>query len=150
MSKSNKKNRALLKAKIARLTRDGYDLSLNKEELEKRPFGLITYIDKDDKYEKGGFLKEIKEDSFVWHNYDPEVPDQEIKFEDVKQIYTRSPLRLLNRSTKKTNYPVKLGGVTIFYAKDNFDLLRFKNTDRYQQIKKWYFEQKKKNNHNIH
>lgn len=39
---------------------------------------------------------------------------------------------------KKTNFPVKLGGVTIFYAQNNYDVKRFMCTDRYVNLLNWY------------
>lgn len=135
----SKPNKGLLRARKKRLISNGYVLSRNRNELIEQMKGFICYFDNDDKYESGGFLREIKENSFTWSNkYDDDVV-KEVPFDKVKEIYTKMPLYLLNRSlTKKTNFVATISGIPIYYAQDNFDLARFKNTDRYIELKKWY------------
>uniref|UniRef100_A0A6G6AA77 Uncharacterized protein n=1 Tax=Borely moumouvirus TaxID=2712067 RepID=A0A6G6AA77_9VIRU len=45
---------------------------------------------------------------------------------------------LVKAKQSKTNFPIKIGKVIVYYASDNFDVKRFKNTKKYTTMCKWY------------
>jgi|WetSurMetagenome_2_1015567.scaffolds.fasta_scaffold1316527_1 hypothetical protein len=128
-------NKAFHEARQKNLLKNGYKKINTKDELLEEEKGLITFIDKNNNFHKGGFITKISKDNLTWSNLKTQ---NKIPFEDIKIMYVRSPLRLLNRTKKVTQYHAKIGGVIIYYAQDNFDLLRFKETNRYKKLLEWY------------
>ncbi len=131
----NHKNVAFAKARRLNLLKNGYKELKTIDELKEEPKGLITYIDVEGNYYKGGFLKRITDDNIIITDMNK---THKVPIENLKRFYVRSPLRLLNRKPLKTNFRVKIGGVTIYYARDNLDKTRFKQTLRYKKLKDWY------------
>lgn len=41
-------------------------------------------------------------------------------------------------TAKSTKFPVRIGDTVVYYAKDNFDRMRFKNTNKYSKYLAWY------------
>lgn len=139
MSKKNI-NKAIVKAKIQTLLDNGYEKIHTKEELLEYPKGsLVNYITKTGLFKKGGFIKSIEDEYVDLDNINLMDKDSiSVQFKKIRTMYVGNPLKLMNRTKTETNFPVKIGNEIIYYAKDNFDKRRFKNTDRYKLMKKWY------------
>lgn len=130
-------NKASLQAKIETLIKNNRVKIKTRKQLKKYPLGsLISYIKIDGTYRKGGFLENIDKEYFTFQEGDE--PFTEL-FENIKEMYVGSPVRKLNRkSSKKSNFPIKIGEDIIYYAKDNFDKSRFMNTSRYKKLEEWH------------
>lgn len=146
MSKSNKKPKDLIGAKIINFIENGRQEITTKEELDEYPIGsLISYTNKNNQFESAGFLTKITDEYFIYIN--PDFSQKyRVRFNKIIKMWVADPYKVINdlvsivktNQTKKTNFPVIIDGIVIFYAKSNFDIKRFRSTDRYQQILKWY------------
>lgn len=114
------------------------------KELENFPKHIhISYVTKEDMYRSGGFLRKVvnteKERYFIlW------VPDKKISFpvqaKNVKELWIKTVQRKvaevkIEPTTKApTKFPVVVGDVTIYYAKDSWDRRRYMTTDKFKQM----------------
>lgn len=139
-------NKALLKAKIKSLLKKGRAQIETKAQLEEFPRGsLVSYMTKEGKYVPGGFLKTIKDEYFALQGGTTSHPISfPVKFKNIKFMWVGNPFKTvkdevsLTTDKAETNFPVKLGEQTIYYAKNNFDRERFKETEKYKRMKAWY------------
>lgn len=141
-------NKKLLKDKIAEMLEKGATEihSPSKSDLENLDKGYyISYITKDGKYRSGGFLTYIDEGGkyFMLLGGGGRIPRMgfSVQYENVRTLYVRKPVSRKDKvykitpSTKpKTKWPVKIGRVVVYYAKDGWDEKRFKGTNKYQQM----------------
>lgn len=136
----NNTNKAIIAARIKTLIDNGYIKIHTKDELSEYPFGsLICYVTIKGLFKKGGYLKSINNKNFDLDDIELENDEPiSVPFDKVKTMYVGNPLKLTNRTKIETNFPVKIGDEIIYYAKDNFDKRRFKSTNRYKLLKKWY------------
>nr|AEX62210.1 hypothetical protein mv_R5 [Moumouvirus Monve] len=148
MSKTNKssgKNKAVLAVKISNLIDHGRVEITTKKELEKYSIGsLISYINIRDEFKQGGFVTKITNEYFVYLTPDFETKYR-IKFENIKKMWVGDVYKvnndlvsLIKAKQSKTNFPIKIGKIIVYYASDNFDVKRFKNTKKYTTMCKWY------------
>ena len=58
----------------------------------------------------------------------------------VGNVYSvkKDAVSLMQTTKKKSNFPVKIGDNIIYYAKNNFDVERYKCTDKYKMMTIWY------------
>ena len=113
-----------------------------KKELKNFPKHIhVSYVTKDNLYRAGGFLRKAddKEDYFIlW------VPDKKISFpvqyKNVKQLWIktiqRKAVETVIKATDKpaTKFPVEIGDVVVYYAKDSYDKRRYMTTDKYKNM----------------
>ena len=112
---------------------------IDPDEMKDQPIGsLISYMDKNDKFNKGGVMDKIKEKSI-------KINDDYILIKDIKKAWVGYPANLrgdiISYVTDKkglTLFPVEIGKKVVYYAKDNFDRIRFTNTDKYDVLLNWY------------
>lgn len=122
------------------------DVDEIKKELLNFPKHIhVSYVTKDNMYRAGGFLRKIdeKENYFVlW------VPDKKIsfpvQFKNVKQLWIKTVQRKATESkiepTEKpaTKFPVEIGDVVVYYAKDSYDRRRYMTTQKYKSMMATY------------
>jgi hypothetical protein len=115
-----------------RVVVDGDEEEMIKE-LQNFPKRVhICYLTKDNMYRCGGFQRKIvdkeKEKYFVLF-----VPDKRlsflVQFKNVKTLYVkaiqRKGAKIEPTDKPETKFPVKLGEITVYYAKDACDRRRF-------------------------
>lgn len=123
----------MIKQKIKKLIKSGRNVIKTKEELKKFPLGtLVSYITKEGLYRSGGFLRSIKNKYFALQGGNVANPISfPVQFSNIKKMYVGSPIKNVNRTVKKTNFPVMIGKTIVYYAKSNYDIKRFKATKKY-------------------
>jgi hypothetical protein len=111
---------------------------------------VISYILKEGQYRSGGFLTANSDYYFVILG--GQINNKisfSVQYSNVQTIYVRKvakrndnkPIKPIPTLHSKTKYPVKVGKIIVYYAKDNFDRRRFMNTKKYSNMLKY----KKKN-----
>lgn len=151
MSKSNKSlnikkmDKASLSAKISNMIEYGRKEITTKEELEEFPIGsLISYMNKNNIFKTGGFIIKFSDEYFIYI-----MPDfttkYRVRYKNVLKMWAgdvysvkNDIVSIVKSLNKKTNFPVKLDNIVIYYGKNNFDVKRFMNTDKYKNMIKWY------------
>ncbi len=149
MSKKNiepiNKNKALLIAKIKKLLKNGREEIMTTKELSKYNRGsLVSYLNMSNIFKSGGYLLKVADDNFIY--YKPQDNKKyRVRFDNVKTIYvgdvykvTNDIVSIVKTKKTKTNFPVKIAKVPIYYAKNNYDVERFKCTEKYKNMKAWY------------
>jgi len=133
-------NKGVFEAKLETLIKNGRKKIETRDELLIYPLGcLVSYVTNDGLYRSGGFLRTIKKKYFALQGGTAGKPISFcVQFENIREMYVGTPIRLTNRTQKKTNFKVKIGTKVVYYAKDNFDKSRFMNTKRYKDMKNWY------------
>nr|AEX63348.1 hypothetical protein mv_R1146 [Moumouvirus Monve] len=152
MSKSTKSlknnktiNKAVLATKISNLIEHGRVEITTKKELEQYDIGsLISYLNTKDEFKQGGYVTKITKEYFIYLTPDFETKYR-VRFENIKKMWVGDVYKvkndlvsLIKAPQKKTNFPVEVGNIVIYYASDNFDSKRFKNTKKYATMCKWY------------
>jgi hypothetical protein len=105
---------------------------------------LISYITTKDKYRSGGFITSWNDDYFTvlgGGGYGPRISFC-VQFKDVKKAFIRKvdrngPLKPKKATNKKSDWPVVVGGVTVYYARSKSDKARFKKTNKYNRMLKY-------------
>lgn len=147
MSKSSKKKvmpKYVVNVKIATMIENGRKEITTKDELEEFPPGsLISYMNKNNVFKIGGFITEFEDDSFIYINTDFSHKYR-VYYQNILKLWvgdvfvTKNDIVSLVKATqKKTNFPVKIGQIIVYYAKNNFDVKRFMNTEKYQKYINW-------------
>jgi len=149
------KNKAALKAKINKMLENGRVEIQTRQQLENFPLGsLVSYLTKEGLYRSGGFLKTIQDDYFVLlgGTKDDRISFS-VQFKNIKSMYVGNPMKtksdnvsIVPTTKPKTKFPVTIGKVVVYYAKDKFDYNRFLETAKYKRYMDWYekFGKKKK------
>lgn len=146
MSKTPKKqNKDIIKTKIKCMVKNGRREITTKEELEEFDVGsLISYMNNDNIFRPGGFLLQVSDEYFIYIT--PDLTKKfRVRFANVSKMWVGSPFQVTNdivsiveSSQKKTNFPVKIGDVIVYYAQKKFDKMRYGSTDKYERCVKWY------------
>lgn len=120
------------------------DIEKMKNELGGRL--LISYILLDGTYRSGGFLTANSNYYFViLGGQTTNRISFSVQYANVKAVYVRKvnkrsdnkPIKPVATQHDKTRFPVKVGNIVVYYAKDNFDRTRFKNTHKYANMLKY-------------
>lgn len=130
--------------KISYMKEHGRKEINNKEELENFPIGsLISYVNKKGEFRQGGYIIKFAEDYFIYLSIDFSTKYR-VRYKNVKQMWVGDVYSVHNdivslqpSQKKKTNFPVIVNSVTVYYAKNNFDLKRWQNTHKYKNLIKW-------------
>jgi hypothetical protein len=137
-------NKALNDAKIQVLVEKGRKEITTKKQLEKFPVGsLISYINIDNELRTGGFITKFKNDYFIYI-----APDfkkkRKGKYERILKMWvgsvykTKNDIVSITKTDKdKTNFPVKVNHVVVYYARSTIDQKRFQNTAKYKTMILW-------------
>jgi len=111
----------------------------------------ICYLTVDGKYRCGGFLLKTQGEekkSPIYHADGKPyivliVPDKRLKFpvqlHNIKTLYVKERkgeeiTELVPTQQPQTRFPVQVGGVIVYYAKDNYKKRRFMETQRYKKM----------------
>ncbi len=135
---------------ISRLIAYGREEITTKKELKKfAPGSPISYKNNDNIFKRGGFLIKITKEYFIYIT--PDFSQKyRVRFANVQKMWVGDVYKLkkdliyfTKTNRKKTNYPVKINGIDIYYGKNNFDRARFTNTHKYKRMMQWcdYFNQ---------
>ena len=146
MSKTNRKpNKDAIKMKIKKMIENGRVEITTKEELEEYDIGsLISYVNNNGTFKLGGFITKFSDEYFIYIT--PDLSQKyRVRYKNIQKIWVGDPFKCTNdivsivkTKQKKTNFPVRIGNVTVYYAQKKFDADRFKCTDKYEQYVKWY------------
>ena len=149
MSKSkkspNKIRKDVLATKISNFLEYGRKEITTKNELENFPIGsLISYINHKGHFKQGGFITKFADDYFIFIT--PDFTSKfRVRYKNTIRLWAGNVFNVSNdiisfagTSQKKTNFPVVLNDIIVFYANSNYDAKRFMNTDRYRTLLLWY------------
>ncbi|AEQ60153.1 hypothetical protein [Acanthamoeba polyphaga mimivirus] len=154
MSKTNKKkiDKSRIEAKILGFIESGRKEITSKEQLEKYAIGsMISYKNNRNEFKTGGFITKFASSYFIYITSDF-TTKYRVKYKNIKIMWignvykTKNDLVSLIETTQKpTNYEVVVDGITIYYAKNSFDVRRYKSTDKYKRMIAWcnYFKDNK-------
>jgi hypothetical protein len=145
MSKSSKIAKDTVKTKIDIMIENGRKEITTQKELEKYLSGSpISYIDINNTFKSGGFLLKTMDKYFIYVTPDF-LLKKRVYFKNVSKMWIgdvysikNDLISLTETSQKKTNFPVKINNIIIYYGRSNFDKKRFMNTVRYEKIVQWY------------
>lgn len=143
--KTVNKVKAVLLAKIETLIEYGRTEITTKEELEEYPIGsIVSYTNKNGIFKSGGFIIKFEDDYFIYITLDYSCKFR-VRYKNINKMWVGDIYQVKNdvvsiipTTNAKTNFKAKIGDVIVYYAKDNFGLKRFKNTQRYRNMVKWY------------
>ena len=148
-SKHSKLDKASILAKISYFIEHGRKEITTKEELEKFPIGsLISYMNHNNDFKCGGFITKFSKDYFIYIISDFSQKYR-VRYINVQKMWagdlysvSKDLISLTISSQKKTNFPVEVNGVVIYYGKNNFDAKRYINTDKHKILVQWceYFK----------
>ena len=130
--------------KITMMLENGRKEITTKEELEKYPIGsLISYMNKNNEFKQAGFIYKFSDEYFIYLASDF-TTKYRVRYKNVQKMWvgdvysvTSDLVSLVKADNKKTNFPVKINNIIVYYAKNNFDVVRFKNTGKYKNMIKW-------------
>jgi len=143
-------NKAYIAVKIKGFIENGRQEVTTKKELEKYPIGsLVSYLTKDGVLRTAGFITKFMNDYFQYMK--PEFGKKyRARYNLISKIFVGDVYKTHNDivsispppKSKKTNFPVKINGIVVYYGQKTFDQQRFMETDKYKRIIKWveYFE----------
>ncbi|QTF48903.1 hypothetical protein qu_974 [Acanthamoeba polyphaga mimivirus] len=152
MSKSikthNNINKARFAVKISNLIeygREEINSPITKDKVDKYPIGsVMSYTNMMDEFREGGFITNVKDDYFIYVTPDFQTKYR-VKYKNIKKIWIGDVFKLKNdvvsltkTTQEKTNYPVKIGKVVVYYGSNNYDTKRFQNTNKFKRIFEWY------------
>ena len=131
-------NKAVMATKINNLIKDGRAEITTREQLEKYPIGsTISYLNINNVFRSGGFITKFCADYFIYT-----LPDFETKYRTryshIQKMWIKNTSIIPAIKNKKTNFPVKINDIVVYYGIDNFDAQRFQNTEKYKKINGWY------------
>lgn len=138
-------DKATIAAKIDTIIENGRKEITTKKQLEKFPIGsLISYMNIDNMFRPGGFIIKFSTDYFIYI-----TPDFSTKYRArysrilkmwAGDVYnTKSDIvSIVTSSQDKTNFPVMIDDIVIYYGKRSFDAKRFTHTAKYKKIVEWY------------
>jgi hypothetical protein len=152
MSKNNKKdsvkktnvNKARIEAKIMCFTENGREEITTKKQLEKYKIGsLVSYTNTANVFKMGGFITKFADEYFIYVTPDF-TTKYRVRYVNIKKMWVGDVYRVKNdlislteTIQKKTNFEIKINDVVIFYARNSFDVKRFKSTDKYKRLVAW-------------
>lgn len=115
-----------------------------KKQLEKYQLGSpISYLNRNNIIKQGGYLYKFGDEWFIFITTDFSSKIR-VRYKNVSKMWVGDVYKtngdIVNLSTKqsKTNFPVKIGDTVVHYAPNTFKMKRFMNTEKYQQMVKWY------------
>ena len=147
--KSNEKNHYVSKAanaaKIETLIEHGRKEITTKNQLKKFAIGsLVSYMNKDDIIKSGGFITKFADEYFIYVTPDFNAKYR-VRYINITKMWVGNAykvkgdiINLIKTDQKKTNFPARIGDITVFYSKKAYHLKRYMNTDRFKRTVRWY------------
>lgn len=143
-------NKAVIATRINNMIKGGRKEITTKNQLEKYPIGsLISYMNNNSIFRPGGFIIKFYIDYFIYVSSDFSTKYR-ARYSHIQKMWvgtiysTKKDIVSIVKATQtKTNFPVAINNVIIYYGSNTFDADRFKNTDKYKKIIRWceYFDQ---------
>ncbi len=107
------------------------------------PGSPISYLNNNGVFKQAGFLVKVTDEYFIYIT--PDFSQKyRVRFKNVQKMLVGNVHKLNNdlicltkTKQKKTNFPVELTGIIVYYAQSSFDRTRFINTDRYKRMLDW-------------
>lgn len=133
-------------ARIRKLLNNGRVEIYTREELEQFPKGIVvSYMTHEGLYRSGGFLTTVSDDYFTLLGGNPQFGRARfsVAFDNTAVMWvgyvnrSRSLITPVKTYKEKTNYPVKVGSLIVYYGKDNYDRKRFMSTNKYKAMVSW-------------
>lgn len=152
MSKSNKYNKSnkiipkdAMGAIISNLIDHGRIEISSKDELVQFSIGsTISYININNHFKHGGFIVKFSDDYFIYVTPDFNSKYR-VRYKNISKMWvgdvysTRNDIvSIVKTSQNKTNFPVKINNIVVYYAARNFDKKRYMNTIKYKTMINWY------------
>lgn len=139
-------NSVTLKLKISKLIKCGRkEITTKKELMKYKPGTLISYINKKGIFRSAGFLDELEDNSFIYLSSTDFKTRIRVKYTIVDKMWvgdvynTKNDIVSISPSPKiKTKYFVDIGNIIVYYATDSTMINRFKCTQKYERMQKWY------------
>ena len=142
----------ILKTKLKIMMDNGRKEITSREELEQFPIGsLISYTNKNNTFRQGGFIIKFANEYFNYITPDFKTKYR-VRYVNVEKMWvgdvykvTKDTISLTATTQTKTNFPVKVNNIIVYYAKNNFDANRYILTNKYETMIKWceYFKKDK-------
>lgn len=144
MSKTHSINKSIIRTRVASLIGNGRKQITTVKELREYSIGsLISYLNNNGELKNGGFLWKITDEYFIYLAPDF-VTKKRVRFKNVAKMLVGNVhsvnndiVSIVKTDKLKTNYPVEIDEVIVYYARSEYDVKRFKNTDRYINMMKW-------------
>lgn len=148
-TKSYRLPKDIIATKITNFIKRGRIEVTTKKELEKFPAGsLISYITKNGIYKNGGFITKFGDNYFIYVTLDSDLnlsTKYRAYYDNISKMWagdvykvTDDIVSMAQCSKKKTNFPVIIGNVVVYYGIGTFDMIRFTHTDKYKILISWY------------
>lgn len=137
--------KTLIKLSILKYKECGRKQIKTKEELDNYPIGsAISYLNVNDELRKCGFLVRIEEEYFTF--IEPEFKKKfRVRYENIKKMWigdvyktTNDIVSITETTQKPTKLPVKVGKIIVYYAIRRQFKIKYKMTDKYARMMKWY------------
>ena len=155
MSKSTKSlnkskpDRAAILTRIDHLIKIGRKEITTKKELEKFSIGsVVSYMNTRNDFKVGGFIMKFCDEYFIYIMPDF-ITKIRVRYVNILKMWVGNVYEVKNdivsivtTPQEKTNFYVKVNDIFIYYGKRQYDIDRFKNSRKYQNIDNWikYFE----------
>ena len=139
------RDKAVLQMRLLKLIENGRKFIKTKVELEEYPMGsLVSYMNTQGIFRTAGFIDKFENDSFIF--MDPDFKTRmRVRYANVKKMWvgkvheTKNDIvSIVTSPNTKTNKFVTVGDVVVYYAKDAYTVNRFKLTEKYKRMVKWY------------
>jgi hypothetical protein len=149
MSKSIKKGKSEIAAKILKLLECGREELTSQKQLEKYNIGsMISYLNTGNIFKMGGFITKFEDESFVFITPDF-TKKYRVKYQNVQKMWAGDVYKVKNDVVSivesehpPTKYKVTVGNINVYYAKKSIHIKRYVSTDKYKRMINWceYFE----------
>lgn len=139
------KDKAALLSKISTLIENGRQEITTKGELEQFPLGsLISYMNTQGIFRTAGFIDKFEDESFIYLDIDF-ATRRRVQYIYIKKMWvgkvneTKNDIVSIIPSTaEKTKHFAKIGDIVVYYSNRPAMISRFKHTQKYQRMVKWY------------
>lgn len=131
--------------KNAELLECGREAVMTKEQLETYPIGSsISYLNSSCEFQQGGFIIKYADEwfAFITPEFDLKV---RVRYTNVLKMWvgnvfktTDDIVSITRTKQKKTNFPVMIGNIPVFYGRKSYYAIRFRFTERYRRMADWH------------
>lgn len=132
------KNKAVTAVKVKNLIKAGRTEINTKEQLEKFPIGSpVSYLNNNNVFRPGGFIIKFKQEYFIYVLADFKTKYR-ARYNNIQKMWVADTFIRNSKQKNKTNFPVKINNIIVYYAIDNFDVERAQNTNKFLLMKNWF------------
>lgn len=135
----------VIAVKISDLIERGRKEITSRAELEKFPIGsLISYTNHENHFKYGGFITKFSNDYFIYITFDF-TTRYRARYKNISKMWVGNVhtvrndiISLAPSEQEKTNFPVAVGDIIVYYGTNKFQMKRFMITDRHKILLNWY------------